>query len=531
MKKNHYFYYCLALLASTVLWTCHREFDQKPSETAVQLEEFSVAEARENFEKNPQYMTVQGINQNDSNRIRIMALWKLANSLKSNDISTVETPLNIIPYYSWVDGKYDPISHGRILVNTLTYLIVQKNGMGEIDYRVAKFIGDDDYMINKPRKFFESPLSALLGFSGKVIYYDLEGIPLEGIVYKDGRQLGVLFPVEGKAKSTLRGDSSDESLNHECFTIKWKNATRDGIDLPEVIIIGKPAPFDPSPCYYNGNGSDGWGGGGGGGGSGSGSSGGGSDIGSGHSSGSISIQLSQTTMSMGTNYTITSTINNNAEVSYISYIIIDKATNQEYILESTSQKTLYTRAYRPGNYTVKAHAFFIGKASGYSNSVDMTVQFLHQTEMLASQTLKGMMDNEWALTKMSDGNGNYAERGCAIYFNTASNSYSFGPQSALDWRDPCKAALMRANIEVSWTDYGDPRQGSKYFVGTFHTHLPYLCGSGDRPVGPSGMDETQLGNNVNFVYDYVGINGDLLGTHGIHDAAKVYHFGLERGHY
>lgn len=139
---------------------------------------------------------------------------------------------------------------------------MQKNGEGEIECRVAKFIAGDDYIINNREKFFISPHSALSDFSGKVIYYDIEAHPLEGIVYGSGRKAAILRPGTSnpESESAIRSDAPDEIPDGEYFLIEWNGTTRGYIELPEVIIDGKSPPFDPGPCYFSGGNPGGTGG-------------------------------------------------------------------------------------------------------------------------------------------------------------------------------------------------------------------------------------------------------------------------------
>lgn len=483
MNKKHYFYCCLVLLASAALWGCLREFDLKPGEAAGQPEEFSVAEAREFFETISQDLTVQGIIPNDSNGIKVMPLWKFGKSLKINDAPTVETPLNIIPYYSWDQGSYDPVVHGRILVNTLMLLIAQKNGKGEIDYRVAKFIGDDDYMMDNRKKFFASPLSALPDFSGKVIYYDLGGNPLEGFVYKDGRQSGVLLPAEGKGEPTMRGDATGESLHYERFTIEWKSTTRDGNELPEVIIIGDPSPFDPSPCYYDSEDPGGGGGSGGsdpddpGGGGGGGDSGGGGS-GGGNTTRKITLSLSPPNPCLGEEFIIgATTVNLNGCEIKCKIAPYEKAENETYYDVLGNPGSYLCKI--PGKYVIVAETEYNGEKIT-SSKVDLEIVFPDRNAIMAMSEITSAIDEAWDSTVNDAGATQYREHGFVAYINTRGGNKVID----IDKRQSPYASYSGSGVQINLSyDKDQPQQGDfidggRYVIFSFHTHPPFFNATG-----------------------------------------------------
>lgn len=542
MDKKHYFYCCLLLLASTstVLWGCLRDIDHNPEEPIGQQEQFSVAEAKEFFETIAQGITIQGINQSDSSGVKVRTMWESGKLLMSNDVPTVETSLNITPYYSWIDGSYDLLTHGRILINTVMVLVAQKNENGEISFRVAKFIADDDYMKDRPRKFISSPLSVLPVFSGKVIYYDLDGNPLEGTVYESGRHTGDLFPTVGKTGPTLRGDDPDENLNYECFSIQWKDPTRNGGELPEVVVVGKPSPFSSSTCYYNYEGSDGWGGGGGyggGGGSGGGGGGGSSNSSSPHEpKEAIMVTTSKTTVEVPEQYNI------NVDIVDVQSNVIgvtfqmSRSTREEnwitvYDLTTNAkwERYTYTRtAWTPGFWNIKVIIRFqngLIKEAIMPYSVEE--QFPSKEKFIHNATLRGHLSGElWNMTvdfaRDFKNTHTICEHGCFIYLKRDGTYYA-GHTIYGQWVQ-LTVQGVKGDVEFSYNDtpYHPLQDNMDLVVGTMHTHYPLTWAKAglERNIGASVEDKAASLPGIGYDYKSRVISG-----HDINAAKDFFIYG------
>jgi hypothetical protein len=383
-------------------------------------------------------------------------------------------------------------------------------------------------------------------FVGLIVYHDLDGNFVNGWKYEQGRITGRLEAATAKGENTIAFTTPEATYKvreglKSIFGPEDQSGNLSGGTLGEAVVTGNysggdngtippdfwdnlPESLPHNPGVPNGGGGN--------------SSGGyyggdGNSYGSGSNTYAVTISLDiPSTMTLGTGYTITTVINPPKTLSYISYQIKNIATDQDYTIQSTPELICSTRAYRPGNYSLKAVVLFADGSNRSSNTININIQFPYYTEIIANATVLSQMNSAWAETKISNGSGLYAERGFAIYLNTGLNTYQFGSVGNLDRKNPCTSALVKANISISWFDPKDPRQGAQYPVATFHTHPPYLCGSSRRPVGPSGLDISYLATDyVNFVYDYTGTNGYLYFNHGIDDPAKIYHFGLERGKY
>ncbi len=257
MIKRSFLYICVVMAAHCLLLSCIWDRDHSPDNSG-QTDELTVTTAQAAFQELAPDLTLAAVRQDPE--IPVMVLWDYSIKYRLGDVQTIQASFNVPPTYSYVQGSSDSLFH-CIIDNTVTYLLAEKeDGKAGVDYRVIRFIADDDWLMDKPTKLFRLSLESMDGYTGKILYYDTRGRLQEGAAYVGGEQTGRIGPGQRSIAAT-RGDG------RYCERLIISSMTRD-IVLDEVVVIGeRPTLY---PCIDDNGGS-----GGSGGGSGGGSSGGG----------------------------------------------------------------------------------------------------------------------------------------------------------------------------------------------------------------------------------------------------------------
>lgn len=160
-------------------------------------------------------------------------MWQYAfnDSLKTSH--TVEVPLSHIRQRCFVlpenQSKYEATNDGRYLQN-ITRLIVESNT--EINetrayYMTivpsAEYLEKNNFLIPSTITYFDRDSS----FNGYIIYFDMEGSPVNGWIYENGKITHKIYPA---ATSTTRAITYTCIPTYTIEYIEWTYSNNDNID-------------------------------------------------------------------------------------------------------------------------------------------------------------------------------------------------------------------------------------------------------------------------------------------------------------
>lgn len=271
MRKKFYLYACFGILTVLAIYACTKELDGRDSKgEAGQAGELTVIEAQAYFKdlaanftlaafKNPQTRST-------GQTAVITPLWNESRTFKIGTTPMVEVPLNVLPGYTCIrKDTMDVAAMNGHASNTMTYLLAQKDDDGDIGYRVASIVADSLYLGDTPEKTLEMSVSKLSDFSGKILYYDVSGELLDGVVYRDGHEVAVIRPAGSAPPQNAAGAGGQTRVNAESyyceFWVGWDircyNVTAGDESMTTCIISNI---YNFWICYPMGGGSGGSGG-------------------------------------------------------------------------------------------------------------------------------------------------------------------------------------------------------------------------------------------------------------------------------